>query len=276
MALQHPAGGETGERQHQLHGVPPGHADHTPVRMVQVAAGDVVTQRRLPRGVEADRDVQLLQGLPQGLELGIVDVASVDRVRIADHGHRPQLTDGPSRLGDRGRDVLEGELRRELQPPGIVLAEVVGPGVVGVGEGGGHVGVQVVVHQDLTPPRSVEDRHVDAFDVHGLDVRRRIVAARMRDLVVRMTGEGAALEILADDRRARPLAHLADLDVADADDRLVGRVLRPAREPRRERLERRVEVLRPEVVRLHRVQVAVHHPESVLHLDLRRAVVGAW
>src|SRR2546428_453957 len=78
-------------------------------------------------------------------------------------------------------------------------------------------------------------------------------------------GEGAPLEVLADDGRLRPLRHLTDLEVADPDDRLVRCVLRATDELRRERAEWRLQVALPEGVRLHRVEVAVHHPESVLH-----------
>src|SRR5205809_7869576 len=92
------------------------------------------------------------------------------------------------------------------------------------------------------------------------DVRLGVVAARVRDLVVRVPGEGAPLEVLADDGRLRPLGHLTDLEVADPDDRLVRRVFRATDERRRERAKRRLQVALPEGVRLHRVEVAVHLP----------------
>src|SRR6185437_1067541 len=49
------------------------------------------------------------------------------------------------------------------------------------GRRGGHRGVELVVHEHLPPTGAVEDGHVDALDVHGLDVGRRVVAARVRD-----------------------------------------------------------------------------------------------
>ena len=84
------------------------------------------------------------------------------------------------------------------------------------------------MHQHLAAARAVEDGDVDALDVHGLHVGLRVVAARVGDRVVGVAREGAPLEVLADDGRARALGHLAELEVADPDDRLVGRVVRAA------------------------------------------------
>jgi len=109
------------------------------------------------------------------------------------------------------------------------------------------------VHEHLAAARAVEDRHVDALDVHGLDMRLGIVAARVRDVVVRGPREGALVEVLADDGGARPLGHLPELEIADLDDRLIRRVRAAAEELRRELLERLGEVPLPEAVGLHRV-----------------------
>src|SRR5439155_774746 len=85
MPLEHAAGGHAREGEHQLHRVAGCHADDAPVRMIQVAPGDVVAQRGLARRVEADRDLELLDRAPEGLELRVVDVAAVHRVGITDH-----------------------------------------------------------------------------------------------------------------------------------------------------------------------------------------------
>ena len=87
-----------------------------PLGWSSIAARDVVAQRRLPGGMEADRHAQLLHGGPQRLELRIVDVAAVDRVGVADHRHRAQLAHGPPGLGDGRGHVVEGQLGGELQP----------------------------------------------------------------------------------------------------------------------------------------------------------------
>src|SRR2546425_11676902 len=161
--------------------------------------------------------------------------------------------------------TLFRSLSGELQAVGVPGAEVARPVVVGAGECGGHLWLEVVGHEPLAPARAVDDGDVDALDLHRRDVRLGVVAARVRDLVVWVPGEGAPLEVLADDGRLRPLGHLTDLEVADPDDRLVRCVLRATDELRRERAEWRLQVALPEGVRLHRVEVAVHHPESVLH-----------
>ena len=265
VALEHAARGHAAEGHHQLDGISAGHADDAAVRGVQVPAGDVVAERGLAGRVKAHGHAQLLDRAPQLLEGGIVDVAAVDRVRVADHRDGAQLTHGPLRLGDRARDVVEGELSGELEPAGIDRAEIPRPVVVGAREGGRYLRVEVVVHQDLAAARAVDDGDVDALDVHGLQVGLRVVAPRVRERVVRVAGERALLKALAHHRRARPLRHLGDLDVADADDGLVGRSLGAPGEAGRELLERLVQVLLPEAVRLHRVQIAVEDPEPVLH-----------
>ena len=160
---------------------------------------------------------------------------------------------------------MEGDLRRELQPRGRVLAVVVRPVVVGARERVGHLRIERVVHLDLAAARAVEDRDVDPLDVHGLHVGLGVVAARMRHVVVGRAREGAALEVLADGGRVRPLRNLADLEVADPDERLVRGVGGAADELRREPLEGRVEITLPEAVRLHGVEIAVHDLEPVLH-----------
>ena len=192
MPLEHPAGGHAAEGHHQLDGVAAGHADHAAVRGVEVAAGDVVAQRRLPGGVKADRHAELLDGGPQRLHLRVVDVAAVDRVRVADDRHRAELAHRAPGLRDRAGHVVERHLGGELEARRLVLAVVVGPVVVRAGQRGGDRRVEVVVHEHLAPARAVEDRHVDALDVHGLDVRLGVVAARVRDLVVAVTARRRA------------------------------------------------------------------------------------
>ena len=272
MPLEDAAGGHAAEGHHELDGVAAGLADDAAVRGVEVAARDVVAERRLPGRMEADRHAELLDGGPERLHLRVVNVPSVDRVRVADDRHRAEPAHRAPGLGDRAGHVVERDLGGELQARRLVLAVVVRPVVVRGGERGGDRRVEVVVHEHLAPARAVEHRHVDALDVHGLDVRRRVVAARVRDLVVRRPLEGAPLEILADGGGVRALGHLPDLEIADLDHRLIRRVGRPAPEPGRELLERLGEIALPEAVGLHRVQIRVHDLEVVLHRRASRCV----
>ena len=157
---------------------------------------------------------------------GIVDVPAVDGIRVADHRDRAQLPHGPARFLGGQDGIVEGDLRGELHALGVVGAEVARPVVVRAGQRRRHLGIEVVVHQDLAAARAVDDGHVDALDVHGLHVRLGVVAPGVRDRVVRVALEGAPLQILADHRGARALGHLGDGQVADLDDGLVRRVLR--------------------------------------------------
>src|SRR5437762_9755916 len=182
--------------------------------------------------MEADGHAELLDGTPQRLHLGIVNVAAVNRVRVADHGHGAALANRAPGLGDRAGNVAEGDLGGELQPRRVVLAVVVGPLVVGARQRGRHLRIEVVVHLHLTPARSVEHGDVDALDVHGLHVRLWIVASRVRRLVVRMPRERAVLQILTNDCGAIALGHLAELEVADLDDGLRSEERRVGKEGR--------------------------------------------
>src|SRR5207244_10469825 len=104
-----------------------------PVRMIQIAPGDVVAQRGLTGGVETDRDLELLDRAPERLELRVVDVAAVHRVGVADHGDGAQLTHRAPGLADGQLGVVERDLRGELQAVGVVRAGVAGPVVGGAG-----------------------------------------------------------------------------------------------------------------------------------------------
>ena len=259
---EHAAGGHAGEGVHELDGVAAGHADDAPVGLIDIASRDVVAQRRLA-GDGSRRARRAPRSCPQRLERGIVDVPPVDGVGVADHRHRRLLSHGPARLLGGQDGIVERHLRGELHPRRVVGAEVARPVVVRARQRR-DFRLQVVVHQHLAAPRAVDDGHVDALDVHGLHVRLGVVAPGVCDRVVRMALERPRLLILADHGGARALGHLRDGQIADLDDRLVRCVLRPAREARGELLERRLEVFLPETVRLHRVQVAVHGPESAL------------
>ena len=49
--------------------------------------------------MEADGHAELLDGTPQRLHLGIVNVAAVNRVWVADHGHGAALANRAPGLG---------------------------------------------------------------------------------------------------------------------------------------------------------------------------------
>ena len=163
---------------------------------------------------------------------------------------------------------MEGELGGELEPARIRRTEIARPVVVGAREGSRHRRIEIVVHQHLAAARAIDHRDVDALDVHGLEMGGCVVAARMGHRVVGMAGEGALLQALADHRAARPLRHLGDLHLADLDDGLVGCALCGTGEAGGELLEGLLQVLLPETVRLHGVQVAVEDTESVFHRGL--------
>ena len=220
--------------------------------------------------MEADGHSQLFDRVPERLERGIVHVTAVDRVRVADDGDGAELAHRAPGFRDGARHVVERDLRGEPQPFRRELAVIGGPVVVRAGERRGDVRRQLVVHQHLPAPRAIEDADVDAFDVHGLHVRLRVVGPRVRGLVMRMPLERPVLEIAADHGRVRTLRHLGYLDLPDLDDRLVRRARGAADELRREALERLVEITLPEAVRLHRVQIAVEDAVSLFHVCLTR------
>ena len=89
--------------------------------------------------------------------------------------------------------IVEGDLRGELHALRVVGAEVARPVIVRTRQRRRHLGLEVIVHQDLATARAVDDGHVDALDVHGLHVRLGVVATGVRDGVVRMALEGPLL-----------------------------------------------------------------------------------
>src|SRR5947208_1164771 len=121
--------------------------------------------------MEADGHAELLDGAPQRLHLGIVNVAAVNRAWVADHGHGAALANRAPGLGHLAElevaDLDDGlvrrvggaaqELRRELLER---LVEVALPEAVGLHRVEVRVhDLEAVLHRDsssrwLRPPGS--------------------------------------------------------------------------------------------------------------------------
>src|SRR6267143_2139075 len=76
VTFEHAPGGEAREGEHELHRIAPGAADDASVRVVEETVGDVVAQRGLPGRVEPDGHAELLDRVPERLELWFVDVVA--------------------------------------------------------------------------------------------------------------------------------------------------------------------------------------------------------
>ena len=128
--------------------------------------------------MESHGHAEVLDRLPEWVEDGLVPVETGAR-RVGSKKDRleAQLGHGPTRLTDRGRDVLDREHGRSVHPPGITgLTEVGQPVVVGARDGRrkGRVHVRIAVHEES--PRRVEDGDVDALSVHGAQMGHGVEA----------------------------------------------------------------------------------------------------
>ena len=98
--------------------------------------------------MKTDRDVELLQCIPQRFAGVVVQMLTVDGIGRADHGDRAEFFHAASRFFHRTLHVVHRDLGGEFQALRILLAVVVRPVVVGARERCGVPGLQIVMVED--------------------------------------------------------------------------------------------------------------------------------
>ena len=91
-------------------------------------------------------------------------------MRLCDDSNGAVLNHRAARLGSREAQIMEGDLRRELQPTPIVGTVVGGPPVVSTSERCREKRIEIILHLDMSSVRTEEDGDGDAFDVHRLQM----------------------------------------------------------------------------------------------------------
>ena len=193
-----------------------------------------------------------------------------NRVWRADNRDGAELVDAAARLLDRQPYIMHRDLRGELEALRITLAIIVSPIVVRARQCRRVIRREIVVTQDLPPARAVHHGNIDALDIHRRQGRGRIEALRPRDIEMRVTRSAFAPQLTAGggrplrlgERRDRQPLHLHASDsvgVAFVLGTLRQRLLLSAKEARRVRSMRLVEIAGPQVVRLHHVQITVQN-----------------
>src|SRR5215510_3589284 len=210
--------------------------------------------------VEAERHLELLERGPQRLVVRIVPVASVHLVRPEEHRAEAVLAHAAPRLGHGVVDVEGRDHAGAEQPLGILLAEVVEPVVVGARHGCGQAGLHVGDREGEKAARRIDDRDVDALDVHRLELHLRRPAA---------LGVGLPALLVQGVVLALPATVAVGVDAGDAAPGLAvvgqAQIALVLREPdRRAIAERGIDVARPQVGRLDDVDVAVEDLEFPL------------
>ena len=211
--------------------------------------------------VEAHGHVQLLCRGPQRLVVRMIPGPPVHRIRRQHQRHRAQILHRPARLRRRQFHVLQGHLRRPLEPGSVHGAEVVQPIVEGATDGGREVSVHAVQRNHVRAESPKQHCHVDPLHLKRLKLRRRVETLRPR------LREPVRDVLVPAGQAPRPRLRL----------RMRGKHLPLHVPPVRETLTQRVSpkhrrpppiggfhILLPQIVRLHNVHVAVHNPKSVL------------
>ena len=185
---------------------------------------------------------------------------------------KPRLLGRAPGFPHRQRDVVGRQHSGALEPRRILLAEIVEPVVVGPADGLRQQRIHVGHGHDVQAGGGEQHRHVQALDVHGLELglgieplgSREVDHVLARDLLpladhARIVGQGRALgpRLLAVQQQQVEITAARDVD-----------------DSRRVLLERRIDVVFPEVHRLHDVHVGVDDFQSVFHRSLPSG--GNW
>ena len=111
----------------------------------------------------------------RGSKTVVVDVVAVDRFRDQAQSRGPELLHRAPGLLHRQVHVVERDQRGELHPRRVLLAEVEDPVVPGAAQRHGVFGLQAVVAVERKGAE--QHGHVQAFHVHGVELRDRVVVA---------------------------------------------------------------------------------------------------
>jgi hypothetical protein len=199
---------------------------------------------------------------------------SVHEVGPDEGADRAELAHASDQLAAGDVHVVEGQHRHELEALGTVAAELMDPVVVGLTEGEGAAGIQVVARDERQPVGRIEDRDVHALHRHRHHLRLGVVVALDREVRCPVsasrdpTAAGCSASV-----PSRALAIL--LEVAVTGGARPSMTMAPLG-PRRGRPsaphqgadampELRIEVPVEEVGWLHDVHIAVDEAQSVFH-----------
>ena len=226
----------------------------------------MLSRRAEERGrVECHRHAEIFGRVPQRFEVRIVYVAAVGRIGVGDERDGAERLHCATRLRHREIDIVVGQLRRELEALRSMLAELESPLVVRSRERRRIARLQRVVHQHLSPAGAEQDADVNPLDVHRLEMALRIVTPRSRTFEMRVAREGRRLQSRLRPDRFLLHARNPDCEVPENNARLLRWASVASLEARQTIAERVFQVSLPQVVRLHRVQIAIHDLEAVLH-----------
>ena len=224
-------------------------------RLEPVGAGRLHARAR--RFVKPDRHIELLAGRPERViervvpRLVVIDVgAQKDRLHA-------ELQDGAAGFGDRARNIVRRHAGGAEQALRIGRPDViVEPVVVGAAHRGGEARIHMGEGGRVHAGGREQDREVQPFLVHGLDLRFRIeIAGDLFGVALGHRGlfRGAQCRPVA----ARDLRHDLALDErADVPFAL-------AEPARRAVAELAVDIALPQIRGLHDMHLGIDQPEAV-------------
>ena len=256
VALEDARACEAGHAQHLLNGVAEGVAQHE----VLAELPTHLRQTREDGLVEPEGHAELFQRVPEGFVIWVMPGTVVDHVGPQENGAEPQLFDDPPRFGNGVVYVEYRNHARAQKPLRVRLAEVEEPVVVGTGDCCCECGIHIRFAQGMQAAAWVDDRHVDALDVHRFQLDLVTVATvGVRPVtVLHLFGvlSGGTTGGHPPERVPSPEASVRVDEVEVGGTR--------CRSDRCNASEARVDVPLPEVHRLDDVHVAVDNLETVL------------
>ncbi len=194
--------------------------DHGQQRLLHLdpVTGDVTVEAILPVQhvhvrvpgagalVESPGHVELFVQRVERLPVVRVPVVAVHEVGPDEGADGSELLDAPKQLPAGEVHVVDGQHGHELQSLGTVLAEVVDPVVIGLAEGEGEPGVQMVASDQAEAGGGEEDGDVHPFHGHAHHLGLGIVVTLDGEVEATRVGQARARERLGAIGCPRPAA----------------------------------------------------------------------
>ena len=189
----------------------------------------------------------------EGIEVRVVDGATVHRVRTREHGAHAELLDSMDGLGDGEIGIVQRDECRTDQPLRRTRAELREPAIVRATDRRGEPRREVVHRGGVEPARRVEDGDVDSLDVERLELALGVeVPSRCETVPRRRPGRVVGrLERNATRDVGQDMAQHVDAEDADTARRLVAKL--------------GIDVPLPQVDGLEHVAVGVDHAVVLVH-----------
>lgn len=207
--------------------------------------------------MKAYRQAQLLALRPEWIVIGVAPFSFVDVIGAQENSAKAVVIHRAAYFFNGSADVVRRNHGDAVHALRIGSGEIIKPVVVSARDCRGEVGVEIVDAESGEPARRKQDRDVEAFLVHRLDLRYAIevsfarLSVFFRKEVLTVFGQSGIFRLA---RNRHDLAFDFNAEIAKRAVESLGRALEVFP----------IDVALPQVGRFEHVHVGVHRLESVL------------